>query len=54
MARKYKIRNKLENVPFYNAEIKNINNNKKKKKKKKKKKSVISVISVIIILSLKI
>ena len=50
MARKYKIRNKLENLPFYNAEIKNINN----KKKKKKKKSVIPVISVIIILSLKI
>ena len=25
MARKYKIRNKLENLPFYNAEIKNIN-----------------------------
>ena len=33
MARKYKIRNKLENLPFYNAEIKNINNKKKKKKK---------------------
>ena len=50
MARKYKIRNKLENLPFYNSEIKNIDN----KKKKKKKKSVIPVISVIIILSLKI
>ena len=36
MARKYKIRNKLENLPFYNSEIKNID-----KKKKKKKKSVI-------------
>ena len=35
MARKYKIRNKLENLPFYNSEIKNID------KKKKKKKSVI-------------
>ena len=53
MARKYKIRNKLENVPFYNAEIKNINNNNNNNNNNKKK-SVISVISVIIILSLKI
>ena len=42
MARKYKIRNKLENLPFYNAEIKNVNN---KKKEKKKKISNISNIS---------
>ena len=43
MARKYKIRNKLENLPFYNSEIKNID--KKKKKKKISNTRVLSKLS---------